>query len=153
MKYLVTLLFAFTSAAFASKIETTGTKTVDGIHLTIREVVAANDTASPLKDFVKTLKTKKFEDEDDNFSFECKIDDSAFLSPETTCDIKLKEDKMGSANGDLQSNFGTIHLYWRTAQAMYKFFGKTPGFGAIDINVDNRLQIWGAHSLIRIVVR
>lgn len=153
MKYLIAIALTISTGAFASKIETTGTKSAEGIHLKIHEVVTPNDSASPLKNFVKTLKTKKFEDDEKNFSFECKIDESAFLSPETTCDIKLKEDKIGATNGNLSSNYGTIHLYWRTAQAFYKFFGKTPGFGAIDVNVDNRLQIWGANSLIRIVVR
>lgn len=153
MNYFIFILMIIVSAAHASRIETTGTKTADGIHLTINEVVAANDTTSPLKDFVKSLKSKKFEDEEKNFSFECKIDENAFLSPETTCEIKLKKDINASASGTVGSNFGTIHLYWKTAQEFYKFFGKTPGFGAIDVNVDNHLQIWGANSLIRIVVR
>jgi hypothetical protein len=153
MKCFALSLLILTTAANASKIETTGTKTADGIHLIINEVVTPNDPKSPLKDFVKTLKLKKFEDDDKNFSFECKIDDSAFLAPETTCDIKLKEDKAGSAVGSVRATNGTIHLYWRTSQSFYKYFGKTPGYGAIDINVENRLQIWGANSLIRIMVR
>lgn len=154
MKILILICSLMTSLAHASKIETAGTKSVEGVlTLSVHETQVPNDPELPLYHFVKSLKTKKYEDADGLFTFACSINSENPEILETHCDITLKQEKNGASQGSLSNNYGTVHLYWVTAYAFYKFFGKQPGFGAIDINIADRFYIWGANSLIRIVVR
>jgi len=155
MPFLLLFCLFVTTSVYAAGIETTITETAEGgIQVLIKETIKPTTKAAPLYDFAKTLKEHmRFEDAEENFSFQCGILELSPAELVTTCEMLLKIPKGKLVTGTINPALTTIVLSFRPARDFYDFINVKPGYGALDRNFGNKFILWGANSGIRIQVR
>lgn len=156
MHFLLLFCLFLSTSVLAAGIETTITETEDGgINVLITESIRPSTTkAAPLYSFAKTLKENmRFEDEEENFIFQCGIIEISSTELDTTCEINLKKPKGKKVTGRIYSLLTIINLSYTPAMDFYKFLNVKPGYDTLDRNFSNKFLLRGTFSGIQIQVR
>ncbi len=95
----------------------------------------------------------RFEDDEENFSFQCGIIEASSTEIDTTCEINLKTPKGKKVTGKIYSTLTIINISYTPALAFYDFLKVKPGYDTLDRNFGNKFILRGSFTGIQIQVR